>query len=489
MSHLCDLPEWGERMARGQLTWAPGLTADWAAARDCFYRGLAALDAAVSDTTAAPHAAVIVQGPVADALTRVGQLSLMRGILNAPVRPESYARAAIAVGRVGHDQTRRGGSSTATPASRRAEREPQRGRSCAAPRARRAQQSRYLRHSDAIAAGAAWHETSRGVRVPPALTQPPKFMDHVRHTMRRRHYSRRTEDAYVSWIRRFIVFHGTTHPAKLADEDVTAFLTHLAVREHVSASTQNQALGALLFLYRHVIGRDVGSLGEVSRARTPERLPVVLGREDVRAVLNELSGTFRLIALLLYGSGLRLTECIELRIKDLDLERRQIIVRRGKGNKDRAVPLPESARILLPDHLRLVRRTFDADRRHDVGGVAMPSGLARKYPNAALEWPWQFVFPAGRVCRDERWGGPTRFHLHESAVQREVTAAVRRTGITKRVTCHTFRHSFATHLLEDGYDIRTVQELLGHRDVSTTMIYTHVLRRGASGVRSPADGL
>jgi integron integrase len=319
--------------------------------------------------------------------------------------------------------------------------------------------------------------------------QPPKFLDQVRSTLRRRHYSRRTEEAYVSWIRRYNMFHGTTHPAKLSDADVTTFLTHLAVREHVSASTQNQALGALLFLYRQVVGRDVGNLGDVSRARTPERLPVVMGREEVRSVLSELGGTFRLIGLLLYGSGLRLTECLELRIKDLDLERRQIIVRRGKGDKDRAVPLPESARALLPDHLRVVRRTFEADQQDDVGGVALPSGLARKYPNASRQWAWQFVFPAGRVCRDERWGGPTRFHLHESAVQREVAAAVRRTRIAKRVTCHTFRHSFATHLLEDGYDIRTVQELLGHRDVSTTMIYTHVLRRGAAGVRSPADAL
>lgn len=314
-------------------------------------------------------------------------------------------------------------------------------------------------------------------------------MDRVRHTLRRRHYSRRTEDTYLSWIRRYIAFHGMTHPERLGDADVTDFLTHLAVRERVSASTQNQALGALLFLYRYVIGRDVRTLGEVARARTPERLPVVLGREEVRAVLNELDGTFRLIGLLLYGSGLRLTECIELRVKDVDLERRQIIVRRGKGGKDRAVPLPEAARALLPDHLRLVRRTFDADQQQQVGGVALPAALARKYPNASRQWAWQFVFPAGRVCRDERWGGPTRFHLHESAVQREVAAAVRRSRLTKRVTCHTFRHSFATHLLEDGYDIRTVQELLGHRDVSTTMIYTHVLRRGASGVRSPADGL
>ncbi len=318
---------------------------------------------------------------------------------------------------------------------------------------------------------------------------PPKLLEQVRQALRRRHYSRRTEEAYVSWIRRYILFHGLTHPSNLSDADVTAFLTHLAVREHVSASTQNQALGALLFLYRQVIGRDVGSLGDVNRARTPERLPVVLGRDEVRAVLSELGGTFRLIGLLLYGSGLRLAECLELRVKDLDPERRQIIVRRGKGDKDRAVPLPESVRTILPDHLRQVRRTFETDQQRDVGGVVLPGGLARKYPNAPRAWAWQFVFPAGRVCRDPRWGGPTRFHLHESAMQREVASAVRRAGITKRVTCHTFRHSFATHLLEDGYDIRTVQELLGHRDVSTTMIYTHVLRRGASGVRSPADAL
>lgn len=293
----------------------------------------------------------------------------------------------------------------------------------------------------------------------------------------------------MSWIRRYIRHHGTVHPEKLADEHVIGFLTYLAVHEHVSASTQNQALGALLFLYRQVIGRDLGGLGDAVRARTPERLPVVMSRDEVRLVLSELEGTFRLIGLLLYGSGLRLAECLELRVKDLDFDRRQIVVRRGKGDKDRVVPLPDSARTLLPDHLRRVQRQFDADRRAQVGAVALPGGLARKYPNAGTEWMWQFVFPAGRVCRDPQWGGPTRFHLHESAVQREVTAAVRRSGINKRVTCHTFRHSFATHLLEDGYDIRTVQELLGHRDVSTTMIYTHVLRRGAAGVRSPADGL
>lgn len=322
----------------------------------------------------------------------------------------------------------------------------------------------------------------------PAL-RPPKLLDQVRLTLRRRHYSRRTEEAYLGWMRRYIAFHGLRHPRELGEAEITAFLTQLAVRDRVSASTQNQALNALLFLYRQVLHRELGAFADTVRARTPDRLPVVLGRDDVRAVLQELSGVTRLIGLLLYGSGLRLLECLELRVKDLDLERRQIVVRRGKGQKDRAVPLPEAACALLPEHLDVVRRVFDADVAAGLPGVVLPDGLGRKYPNASREWGWQFLFPAGRVCRDPRWGPPNRFHLHESAVQREVAAAVRRAGIAKRVSCHSFRHSFATHLLEDGYDIRTVQELLGHRDVSTTMIYTHVLRRGASGVRSPADGL
>lgn len=239
--------------------------------------------------------------------------------------------------------------------------------------------------------------------------------------------------------------------------------------EQVSASTQNQALGAMLFLYRHVLKRELDGLEGIVRARPADRLPVVLSRAEVRAVL--------------YGGGLRLNECLELRVKDVDFDRRQIVVRRGKGDKDRTVPLPASARDALLQHLARVHQMFDADRRAGVGGVVLPHGLARKYPNAPIEWAWQFVFPAGRVCRDPRFGGPTRYHLHESAVQRAVTAAVRASGLGKRISCHTFRHSFATHLLEDGYDIRTVQELLGHRDVSTTMIYTHVLSRGALGVR------
>lgn len=304
-----------------------------------------------------------------------------------------------------------------------------------------------------------------------------------------RHYSPRTEESYVAWTRRYVVFHGMRHPSALSAPDIAAFLSHLAVVEHVSASTQNQALGALLFLYRHVLGVDVGAMHGIVRARTPERLPVVLSRGEVRSVLAHLVGVPRIIALLLYGGGLRLSECLDLRVKDLDLERGQVVVRRGKGGKDRVTTLPASLRPALEEHLRRVRRVFDADRRRGVGGVALPDNLGRKYPNASREWGWQFLFPAGRVCHDPRWGGPTRFHLHPSAVQREVTAAARKAGLAKRVSCHTFRHSFATHLLEDGYDIRTVQDLLGHRDVSTTMIYTHVLNRGALGVRSPADAL
>jgi integron integrase len=300
------------------------------------------------------------------------------------------------------------------------------------------------------------------------------LLDRVRNALRLRHYSGRTEEAYVAWIRRYILFHGTRHPASMGEREIVDYLTHLAQAQRVSASTQNQALGALLFLYRHVLRTDLGSLDGVVRARTPERLPVILGRPEVRAVLEELEGAYRLIGVLLYGAGLRLTEYLELRVKDLDPARRQIVIRRGKGDKDRTVPLPVRAIALLNDHLAMVKQMWDTDRRDGVKGVVLPDGLDRKYPNASRECAWQFVFPAGRVCREPRWGGPTRFHLHESAVQREVKAAVGRAGLTKRVSCHTFRHSFATHLLEDGYDIRTVQELLGHRDVSTTMIYTHV---------------
>jgi len=320
-------------------------------------------------------------------------------------------------------------------------------------------------------------------------TRPTKLLDQVRHALRLGHYSPRTEEAYLGWIRRFILFHQKRHPADMGAVEARAFLTHLAVNQHVSASTQNQALGAILFLYKHVLGRELAGLGEIPRGRTPDRLPVVLSRQEVRAVLNHVAGVPWLVSALLYGAGLRLTEALELRVKDLDVDRQQIIVRRGKGQKDRAVPLPTMIKTRLSAHLETVKAQHTADLAAGLGSVALPDAIAAKYPNAGKSWPWQFVFPAGRICRDPKWGAPSRFHLHETAVQREVTRAARDASVTKRVSCHTFRHSFATHLLEDGYDIRTVQELLGHADVSTTMIYTHVLQKGALGVRSPADSL
>ena len=323
-----------------------------------------------------------------------------------------------------------------------------------------------------------------------AATAAPKLLDRVRQACRLRHFSRRTEDAYAGWIRRYIVFHGKRHPDGMGATDVSVFLSWLAVEQEVSASTQNQALSAILFLYRDVLERPLGNLPSIPRARTPERLPVVLSREEVSAVLEGTGGALRIIILLLYGAGLRLGECLELRVKDIDFDRKQIVIRRGKGQKDRATMLPAAAGCTLPAHLEQVRIRHQVDLAAGFGRVALPAALDRKYPRASTEWRWQFVFPAARICKDPRYGPPSRFHLHESAVQRGVAAAVRRAGVVKRVSCHTFRHSFATHLLEDGYDIRTVQELLGHADVSTkTMIYTHVLNRGGLGVRSPADRL
>ncbi|MEO8680125.1 MAG: integron integrase [Vicinamibacterales bacterium] len=314
-------------------------------------------------------------------------------------------------------------------------------------------------------------------------------MDRVRQACRLRHFSPRTEDAYAGWIRRFVAFHQMQHTDHLREPDVAAFLSSLANQRHVAASTQNQALHAILFLYDAVLGQPLQQLHDIVRARTPVRLPVVLSKKEVRAVLNALAGTHRLIATLLYGAGLRLSECLELRVKDIDFDRKQLTIRQGKGRKDRVTMVPASLAAALKAHLVDVRAIHDRDLKSGFGRVALPDALSAKYPNADREWPWQFVFPAARICADPHWGPPGRFHLHESAVQRAVTDAVRTSGITKRASCHTFRHSFATHLLEDGYDIRTVQELLGHADVSTTMIYTHVLNRGALGVKSPADKL
>ncbi len=275
----------------------------------------------------------------------------------------------------------------------------------------------------------------------------------------------------------------------MGERDVTAFLADLAEHRHVSASTQNQALCALLFLYRAVLRRPLTGRLDLPQPRPSTYLPVVLTRTEVRTVLAQLSGVPRLVASLLYGTGMRLLECLQLRVKDLDFERSEIVIRQAKGRKDRVTMLPVSLGQPLRQHLDGVRDTHRRDLAAGFGYVALPNAFDRKDPNASSSWPWQFVFPAGRICRDPQWGGPTRFHLHESAIQRAFTAAARSSGIAKRASCHTLRHSFATHLLEDGYDIRTVQELLGHSDVSTTMIYTHVLNRGGRGVRSPADRL
>jgi integron integrase len=324
---------------------------------------------------------------------------------------------------------------------------------------------------------------------PPSPAKPPKLLDRVRAAIRARHYSRRTEEAYVDWIRRFILFHGKRHPLTMGAPEVSSFLSSLAVRGKVSASTQNQALSALLFLYREVLERDLPWLEDVVRAKRPRRLPCVLTRDEVRAVLDQLEGVPRLMVLLLYGAGLRLLECAHLRVKDVDLGSNQITVRAGKGNKDRITVLPEAAKAELARHLERVRTQHRADIARGAGWVELPDALCRKYPNAGREWAWQWVFPATRWYVDRETGQRRRHHLHESVVQRAVKTAVRGAGIAKPASCHTFRHSFATHLLEDGHDIRTVQELLGHRDVSTTMIYTHVLNRGWGGVKSPADRL
>jgi integron integrase len=290
-------------------------------------------------------------------------------------------------------------------------------------------------------------------------------------------------------VKRFIFFHHVRHPQEMAEPEINAFLTHLAVQEKVSASTQNQALSALLFLYRHILGRSVGDLGEVVRARRPTRLPVVLTREEVKAVLGLLTGDKWLMASLMYGAGLRVLECLRLRIQDVDLAAKQILVRDGKGFKDRRTMLPEAVKGALQQHLVRVRQVHQRDLADGYGRVAMPEALGRKYPNAPSAWGWQWVFP-----QEQRWINPAtgeqgRHHVDESLVQRAVQTAVRKSGIAKHATCHTFRHCFATHLLESGYDIRTVQELLGHKDVKTTMIYTHVLNKGGLGVRSPVDAL
>ncbi|MGD9903775.1 MAG: integron integrase [Vicinamibacterales bacterium] len=314
------------------------------------------------------------------------------------------------------------------------------------------------------------------------------LLDGLRRALKVRHYSRRTEDAYLGWMRRFAAHHDYRDPRRLGSDDVRRFLDALAARG-VSASTQNQALGAILFFYRVVLGMAMPDQDALTRARRPVRLPTVLSRDEVAALLAQVHGVEWLMASLLYGGGLRLMECVELRVKDVHFDRGEVMVRDGKGGKDRVTILPATVRSALLAHLDARRRLHRTDLAAGRGSVALPDGLARKYPNAPIEWGWQWLFPATRFYRDAALGVERRHHLHESVLQKAVKRAGIRAGLTRPATCHALRHSFATHLLEAGYDIRTIQELLGHRDVSTTMIYTHVLNRSGRGVRSPLDAL
>lgn len=319
------------------------------------------------------------------------------------------------------------------------------------------------------------------------MREKRRLVDALRERIRVKHYSHRTEQAYLGWIRRFITYHKGRHPREMSGPEVQAFLNHLAMERRVAASTQNQALSAVLFLYREVLEIELPWLDELVRAKRPDRLPVVLTREEVARVLANLEGVNALIGGLLYGAGLRVTECLRLRVKDIDFGYGEIIVRDGKGQKDRRTVLPRTLEESLRRQLSRVKLFHEQDLRTGQPGVSLPFALAKKYPRAQRLWPWQFIFPARRLCSSPYTGQPIRHHLLPDGIQRAVKRAVHASGVEKPVSCHTFRHCFATHLLESGYDIRTVQELLGHADVSTTMIYTHVLNRGGRGVRSPLD--
>jgi integron integrase len=318
--------------------------------------------------------------------------------------------------------------------------------------------------------------------------RPRKLLEQVRDCLRTKHYSPRTEQTYLSWIRRFILFHNKRHPDQMAEPDIEAFLAHLAVHDNVAASTQDQALSAILFLYRNVLHRSLNPSLEDLRARKPKRIPTVLAREEVRSVLDAMKGAPGLVARLLYGSGLRLLECLRLRVQDLDFAQSEILVRDGKGEKDRVTVLPLSLVAHLKAHLTIVRAMHERDLTLGYGRVPLPYALASKYPNADREWIWQYIFPSPDRSIDPHDGSAKQYHLDPSVIQKAVRQAALQSGVAKHATPHTFRHSFATHLLESGYDIRTVQELLGHKDVKTTMIYTHVLNRGGLAVPSPLDG-
>lgn len=317
----------------------------------------------------------------------------------------------------------------------------------------------------------------------------PRLLDQVRNVIRCKHYSIRTEQSYTDWIKRYVIFHGKQHPEKLNEKHVSEFLTDLAVQKKVAASTQNQALCAIVFLYKEVLKTPLGEFENLTRAKKPEKLPVVFTQEETKQVLLQLSGAHWLMGQLLYGSGLRVMECIRLRVKDIDFGYNQIVVRNGKGQKDRVTMLPKIIIDELQRHLLKVKKIHENDLRAGFGAVYLPYALERKYKNANRDWGWQYVFPAMHRSTDPRSGVERRHHLSETVPQRAVKQAIRNAGIHKAGACHSLRHSFATHLLEAGYDIRTVQELLGHKDVSTTMIYTHVLNRGGKGVQSPGDFL
>jgi len=335
----------------------------------------------------------------------------------------------------------------------------------------------------------AYRKLSNGILGGSKVVPNPKakLLDQVREVLRVKHYAIRTEEMYVHWIKRFIFFHQKQHPREMGAVEVQAFLSHLAVTQHVSASTQNQALNALVFLYQQVLHLELDSLENLVRAKRSRRIPLVMSKEEVRRVIASLSGTHQLLAKLLYGTGLRLLECLRLRVKDIDFQQNQVVVRNGKGNKDRVTMLPSAIKPILQEHLARVKILHEKDLTEGFGAVYLPDALERKYPNAAKEWGWQWAFPSSRFSDDPRSEKRRRHHLHELVLQRAVRQAVQLSGISKPISCHTFRHSFATHLLEAGYYIRTVQELLGHANVATTQIYTHVLQKPGLGVTSPLD--